>query len=128
LDLAPAIDDDDPRHILTMVQRCRAIRRTYLFAEQVRVIDDTLGKYKQQVRVIDAKLRQCFVDFQADNIKDLVLFVGARTDPSADNNFAIQVPCHFGHTEIVKLLLDDARVDPSTRNNRALRISCNRGK
>ena len=44
-------------------------------------------------------------------------------DPSIDDNYAIQLASYNGHTEVVKLLLDDPRVDPTVGNNFAIRMS-----
>ena len=48
-------------------------------------------------------------------------------DPSDDNNWAIRLASRNGHTEIVKVLLQDERVDPSDKDNYAIRMSSNNG-
>lgn len=48
-------------------------------------------------------------------------------DPSAGDNWAIQLASSQGYVETVNLLLQDERVDPSTNNNYALRIASERG-
>jgi len=45
----------------------------------------------------------------------LLLHVGV--DPSVENNYVIIYASQFGHTEIVRVLLQDKRVDPSAGNN-----------
>jgi len=49
------------------------------------------------------------------------------SDPSVDNNRAIQSASSYGHIEIVKLLLADPRVDPSVYDNWAIRLSSSYG-
>ena len=48
-------------------------------------------------------------------------------DPSARNNWAIQVASCYGHIEIVRLLLEDPRVDPSACSNYAIRWASENG-
>ena len=44
-------------------------------------------------------------------------------DPSIGDNYAIRNASAEGHTEIVRLLLQDPRVDPTARDNMALRLA-----
>ena len=41
-------------------------------------------------------------------------------NPSLYNNIAIRLASYHGHSEIVKLLLQDKRADPSDQNNQAI--------
>lgn len=49
-----------------------------------------------------------------------ILLDDSRVDPSADNNFAINVVTEYGHTEVVALLLKNPRVNPAARSNSAI--------
>jgi ankyrin repeat protein len=48
-------------------------------------------------------------------------------DPTETDNYAIQVACIYGHTEIVSLLLQDGRADPTTNYNSSLRWASRQG-
>lgn len=54
-----------------------------------------------------------------------------HVDPTAENNLAIQFACAFGHTKIVKLMLNDERVFTTDNYNGLvndlLQIACNHG-
>jgi ankyrin repeat protein len=50
-----------------------------------------------------------------------------RANPSAFQNEAIWVACHFSDINIVECLLRDPRVDPSANEHRALYEACGRG-
>ena len=53
--------------------------------------------------------------------------IDSGQDPSYRNNFAIQWASDNGHTNVVKLLLEDPRVDPSADNNFAIRWASQNG-
>jgi ankyrin repeat protein len=42
-------------------------------------------------------------------------------DPTETDNYAIQIACIYGHTEVVSLLLQDGRADPTANYNSSLR-------
>jgi len=48
-------------------------------------------------------------------------------DPSINGNYAIRMASQNGHTEIVRLLLQDERVDPSINGNYAIRMASRNG-
>jgi ankyrin repeat protein len=48
-------------------------------------------------------------------------------DPAADDNYAIKLASSNGHTEIVRLLLDDPRVDPAASANYAIKLASANG-
>jgi ankyrin repeat protein len=48
-------------------------------------------------------------------------------DPSADDNYAIQVASESGQSEVVGLLLRDRRVDPSAYHDDAIKRACEHG-
>ncbi|KAJ2989555.1 hypothetical protein HDV02_004949, partial [Globomyces sp. JEL0801] len=50
-----------------------------------------------------------------------VLLEDGRSDPSTNNNYAIQLTSAYGFTDIVRMLLDDQRVVPSAENNQSIR-------
>jgi len=50
-----------------------------------------------------------------------LLLMDPRVSPQADNNDAIRIASHNGHTEIVKILLMDPRVDPESNDNAAIK-------
>jgi len=56
-------------------------------------------------------------------VRDIV----KRSDPSVDDNRALQVASQLGHFEIVDILLQDGRVDPSSNNSRAVCLAAHGG-
>ncbi|KAI8891883.1 hypothetical protein BC833DRAFT_626368 [Globomyces pollinis-pini] len=57
------------------------------------------------------------------NLVDVVkvLLEDGRSDPSTNNNYAIQLTSAYGFTDIVRMLLDDQRVVPSSEDNQSIR-------
>jgi hypothetical protein len=53
------------------------------------------------------------------NVKAIRAMLLSR-DPSEDLSYALRVATHYGHTEIVRVLLKDKRVDPTAFDNAAL--------
>jgi ankyrin repeat protein len=53
--------------------------------------------------------------------------IDGHPDPSTSNNHAIRYACENGHTEIVRMLLQDPRVDPSDSDNKAICIASANG-
>ncbi len=62
-----------------------------------------------------------------DPNKFLELYKVSKLDMSFDDNESIGWASIKGHTEIVKILLEDPRVDPSDRNNLAIRLASENG-
>ena len=60
-------------------------------------------------------------------VKLLLLANTCQIDPGTDNNCAIRCASEMGHTEIVKLLLNDPRVDPSADDNYAIQWASLKG-
>ena len=50
-----------------------------------------------------------------------------EVDPSEDGNYAIRMASINGHTEVVRLLLQDRRVDPSDDNNKSIKWASRNG-
>jgi hypothetical protein len=50
-----------------------------------------------------------------------------RIDPSANDNYAVQVAAQNGHLAVVERLLQDERVDPSADDNYAIRMAAFNG-
>lgn len=48
-------------------------------------------------------------------------------DPSYNHNISIYTASNYGHTNIVKILIDDKRVDPSDSDNGSIRIAYHAG-
>lgn len=48
-------------------------------------------------------------------------------DPTETDNYAIQIACIYGHTEVVKILLEDGRADPTATNNNAINWASRQG-
>lgn len=58
---------------------------------------------------------------------DVVNLLLARVNPAAKNSLALRQACHYGHVEIVKLLLRDKRVNPAAAENLAYYYAYERG-
>ena len=59
-------------------------------------------------------------NYEFDKVLDALLsfdYTFSKIDPSVGNNQAIRYASHYGHTNVVKLLLLDPRVDPTIDNN-----------
>jgi ankyrin repeat protein len=60
------------------------------------------------------------------NIVALLLQDG-RSNPSAEDNMAIQLACVWGYADVVELLLKDGRVDPTANKNNSISHACSNG-
>jgi len=60
-------------------------------------------------------------------IDDVKRLLNKGIDPTIDNNYSIRMASENGHTDVVKLLLQDERVDPSDDSNYAIRMSSENG-
>ena len=56
-----------------------------------------------------------------------LLLADPRVDPSANDNYAIELASQKGHDKVVELLLVDPRVDPSAYDNYAIRMASQNG-
>src|SRR3990172_6985980 len=61
------------------------------------------------------------------NVDVVSVLIKAGYDPTINNNYSIRLAVRYGHTEIVRLLLQDLRVDPAVDNNYAIRIASSEG-
>jgi hypothetical protein len=55
-----------------------------------------------------------------DIVKFLLTLKDDEINPATEDNYSIISAASLGHTDVVRLLLNDKRVDPSARYNRAL--------
>ncbi len=58
---------------------------------------------------------------RTDNKELVKQMLKSGVDPSAQDNYAIQLAAEYGHTEVVRLLLSDSRVNPSAQYNYAIK-------
>lgn len=58
---------------------------------------------------------------------EIVNLLLARVNPAAKNSLALRQACHYGHLDIVKLLLRDKRVNPAAADNLAYYYAYERG-
>ena len=66
-------------------------------------------------------------DVVEKDVDEKIQALQKKIDPAANDNEAIQVAAQNGHTETVRMLLEDRRVDPTTGNNRAITMAAKRG-
>jgi ankyrin repeat protein len=64
---------------------------------------------------------------RTDNVELVKQMLKSGVNPSAGDNYAIQLAAEYGRTEIVRLLLSDSRVNPSARDNYAIRWAAAKG-
>ena len=75
-------------------------------------------------------IRMAAINEHAAVVKELLKWRGdggVRVDPTAGNNYAIQIASARGSLEIVIALLNDERVDPTAANNEARKRAASNG-
>jgi len=60
-------------------------------------------------------------------IDDVKRLLNKGVNPTIDNNYSIRMASGYGHTDIVKLLLQDRRVDPTADSNYAIGVASQNG-
>ena len=65
---------------------------------------------------------------RTDNKELVKQMLKSGVDPSAQDNYAIQLAAEYGHTEVVRLLLGDERVNPSAVDNYAIKQAAYYGR
>src|SRR5687768_15300647 len=76
--------------------------------------------YEGTMEKLQKEFVQACREYNIVVVKDLL---AKGVDPAAYNNLAIRYACKNGHTDIVKMLLNDTRVD----HNYAIRVACYNG-